>query len=145
MARFAVMAEPIPDLSSAALRQVVGRRIRQLRRQKNLTQYQLAKRAKIAPNTLRGIETGGKHTQFAKLIRVARALSTTVGVLMHTIQGEPDAWANPLLRDLRTEDLQMAQQYHHASSPVRTAVRRLLANPDVLRGVRQQLVQGSYA
>src|SRR5262245_60502949 len=104
MARLAVMAEPLHDLSSSALRQVHGRRIRQLRRQQNMTQIQLAKRAKIAPNTLRWIETGRKHTQFGKLIRVARALSTTVGVLMHAIEGEPDAWANPLLRDLRTED-----------------------------------------
>src|SRR5262245_10511623 len=145
MARLFPLAEPRIDLSSVGLRQVVGRRLRQLRRQKNLTQHQLAKRAHIATNTLRGIETGATRAQYAKLVQLARALQTTVGVLVHNIEGEPDAWANPLLKDLLSEDLQVAQWYHHASTPVRTAVKRLLANPEALPRLLKQSHAGAYA
>lgn len=139
-----VIAEPVPDLSSVALRQVIGRRLRQLRRQKNLTQRELAKRARIAPNTVRGIETGEKRAHYKKLLALARALGTTVGVLMHAIDGEPDAWANPLLKDLLSEDLQVAQRYHHASTLVRTVVQRILANPESTQLVKASLA-ASYA
>jgi transcriptional regulator with XRE-family HTH domain len=117
-----------PDLSNAKLRAVIGRRIRLLRQQKKLSQVQLSKHAGIQPNTLRGIETGAMRSRLKNLARVCGALGTTVGVVAHTLEGATDVWLNPLLKDLVSEDLRIAQRYHHASSDVRFWIDTALKN-----------------
>jgi transcriptional regulator with XRE-family HTH domain len=117
-----------PDLSNPKLREVIGRRIRLLRQQKKLTQSQLSKRAGIQPNTLRGIETGAMRSRYTNLARVCRTLGTTVSVVAHTLEGSTDVWLNPLLKDLVSEDLRIAQRYHHASSDVRFWIETALKN-----------------
>jgi transcriptional regulator with XRE-family HTH domain len=121
-----VPAPPL-DLGNKQLRVLIGRRIKALRQQKGFTQVRLSKRAGVQPNTLRGIERGGMYRS-KNLQRVCLALGTTPGVIAHVLEGAADVWLNPLLQDLLSEDLRIAQRYHHASTEVRSFIEATLKN-----------------
>jgi transcriptional regulator with XRE-family HTH domain len=124
---------PAPDLADRRVRKMIGHRLKHLRQQKEWTQTTLSEKAGIQPNTLRGIETGAPY-RYNNLVRVCTALGTTPSVVAHTLEGSTDVWLNPLLKDLLSEDLRVAQRYHHASSEVRFWVDTTLKNRETPTG-----------
>lgn len=133
---------PRPDLGNAELRKLVGKRIQRLRRDRNLTQRELADAANIAPNTLGGLEAGTLRTRWDKLVRVARKLETTPEALarpddLYLSNSHVATHVDPkLLEGLTNEDLKIAQQYHHSTSAVRTHVRHCLTRADIANAPR---------
>jgi transcriptional regulator with XRE-family HTH domain len=103
----------------------IGRRARNLRLDKEWTQKELARRAKVTANTIRGFERGSLQTRWPKIHDIARALGTTFEQLQ---QGEPVKPTDPLLADLTHEDLLVARTYHHSTTDVRQRVLALLQN-----------------
>ncbi|MDE7264364.1 MAG: helix-turn-helix domain-containing protein [Anaeroplasmataceae bacterium] len=59
-------------------KQVLGKRIVELRREKNLTQEELADKIKIAPRSLSDIETGKCSPNAIIIYRIAKVLSITL-------------------------------------------------------------------
>jgi transcriptional regulator with XRE-family HTH domain len=96
-----------------------------LRLQKNWQQKELADKAKVTPNTLRGLERGTLQTRWPKFEAIAKALGTTPDLLLQA--EEPVAETNPLLRDLNEEDLRIAQAFHHSRTAYRMHVQRVLS------------------
>lgn len=81
----------------------LGRYLRVLRRQQNLTQEQLAERAGIHPTFVSRIESGRAMPSLDVLARVARALGvSSADVLRATLDAE---WPPERTEDLRTEIL----------------------------------------
>ena len=60
-------------------------RIRELRHEKGWSQEYLAEEAGIHRTYLGGIETARRNPSLRNLIRIARALGVTMGVLFHEI------------------------------------------------------------
>jgi transcriptional regulator with XRE-family HTH domain len=56
----------------------IGEKIRFMRKQKNMAQYALAKKAGISQSTLSYIEKGSKVPRFETLQTLCRALDTTI-------------------------------------------------------------------
>ena len=95
---------------------VVGQEVKRLRLAKGWNLKALADRAHITPTTVRACEWGTKHTQPAKLARIAKALGTTVERLK---QAEPKDLRT---KDLQDEDYEVAQWFHHATRQVKNYV-----------------------
>ena len=71
------------DISdSMVLYILVGKRVRQLRLQKKLTQEQLAERADISTSFLGHIERGSRKLSLDSFCRIARALDCTANDLL---------------------------------------------------------------
>ena len=67
---------------------VIGSRIRRLRKQKLLTQEELAERADVSPVYIRYIE---KAKRTAKLdVNTCQHLSTDTGKMLHLVRGRPE-------------------------------------------------------
>jgi transcriptional regulator with XRE-family HTH domain len=102
----------------------IGRRARRLRIEKDWTQAELAERAGVTTNTIRGFETGTINTRWPKLNAIVRALGTTVEQLAeHEDVVKP---ADPMLVGLKREDLIVARAYHDSETPIRQRVMALL-------------------
>ena len=65
------------------LRVQFGRRLRHLRRQKDLTQEQLAEAAGISVDMLSNIERGVNAPSFETLVKLAEVLGVEVETLFH--------------------------------------------------------------
>ena len=63
----------------------IGARIRQCRREKGLTQEQLAERIDIAPNYLGQIENGRRGVNLTNLVKIANELNVTFDYLMSDV------------------------------------------------------------
>jgi len=74
----------------------VGRRLRQIRKQLNITQKELAAKAGCDQSTIAGIETGRRTGRLKLLVRIARALNVSLDEL---VAAENDASK----KDLRHE------------------------------------------
>ena len=73
----------------------IGRRVRERRRQKGMSQETLATTAKVRPGTLSRIENGKAEAGVGVLNRVAEALGCSVGDL-----ADPDDRPEPTERDV---------------------------------------------
>lgn len=107
---------------------VLGERVRALRQKKKWTQKQLAARAHVTENTIRGLERGTLQTRRPKFEAIAEALETTTDLLLSTDQ--PITEDHPLLVGLNDDDLRVAQAYSRARTPSRLRVERLLLSPE---------------
>lgn len=76
----------------------MGRRIRESRKKKNLTQEQLAEKVNISPTFLSMIETGMKPGSFDTYMRIAIALDVTLDYLSQDIV--PKAGINEQVSEL---------------------------------------------
>ena len=65
---------------------VIGKRIRKLRKQKLLTQEELAERADISPVYLRYIETAKRTAKLDTYVRIINALGCTMDDLLQGYQ-----------------------------------------------------------
>lgn len=72
----------------------IGNRIRQCRKEHNLTQEQLSEKINIAPNYLGQIENGKRGVNLTNLINIANTLNITFDYLMSDVNsaaiGESD-------------------------------------------------------
>lgn len=84
-------------------KQELGRYLRALRRQKNLTQEQLAERARVHPTFISRIEGGRAMPSLDVLARLAGALGVSAAdVLRVTLEpGRPSAQAEDLRAEIR--------------------------------------------
>jgi transcriptional regulator with XRE-family HTH domain len=99
-----------------------AKRVLEWRREHRLSQMALAKLAHVSVGCLQSFERGTRQTQPPKLDKIARALGLTRDELL----GEDETLhfkTNPLLRDLRPEDLRLAQAFHHAAAEVKYAMK----------------------
>lgn len=79
--------------------------------------------AKITRTTLRHLESGSQQPTQKTINGLAKALGITPSDLTGEERIDP---GDPLLRDLRKEDYQIAQLFHHASTDARLHVRTYL-------------------
>jgi transcriptional regulator with XRE-family HTH domain len=112
---------------------VIGARVRALRQKRKLTQKGLARLARVAPNTIRGLETASMETRRPQYLRIVEALDTTTAMLERP--DEPIAPDDPRLEGLHDEALQIAQAYSRAPTRTRLRVERLLLTQDTDAGV----------
>ncbi len=77
--RWRSMARATPDVAIAVGR--LGRRIRELRKHKQLSQEQAAERAKIDPKHWQDLETGRTNPTLATLVGISRALGVKLAEL----------------------------------------------------------------
>lgn len=67
--------------------QLIGKRLRAIRKKRGYTQEQLAEMAGISPQHCSGIETGGAKVSLPALVQLCNALDTTLDeVLLDSIQ-----------------------------------------------------------
>ena len=104
--------------------QVLGERIKELRRKRKWTQKDLAAAAHVTENTIRGLEHGTMQTRRPKYEAIVAALGTTTELLERADQPITDD--HPLLVGLNDQDLQIAQAYSRARTTTRLRVERLL-------------------
>lgn len=85
-----------PRLSSAGVTErfqfLLGRRIRERRREKHLTQAALAERVGMARAALASIETGRQRTSVIALARLAHNLETPPGNLVPSLSEAEAEW-----------------------------------------------------
>lgn len=74
----------------------LGFKIRQLRRQKSLTQEQLAEIAGISPSFLGHIERGTRIASVDTLVALCNALEVTPNYLLSASLTQPDAYPDTL-------------------------------------------------
>lgn len=65
--------------------QAMGRRIKELRKKKKLSQERLSELVDISPGFMSRIETGDKSGSFDTYIRIAKALDTTLDYISQDI------------------------------------------------------------
>jgi len=73
----------------AILLKVLGDRIREMRKAKNLTQEALADKSDIDRSYIGGVERGERNLSFDKLCQIAHALGSDVASLRKNIPEEP--------------------------------------------------------
>jgi transcriptional regulator with XRE-family HTH domain len=64
------------------LRAILGKNVRRYRQQKKLTQEELAFEAKIDLTYLGGIERGKRNPSLLVIVRIANAISVSIGKLV---------------------------------------------------------------
>jgi len=69
--------------------EILGERIRELRKSKNLTQEALAYESDIDRSYIGGVERGERNLSFDKLCQIASALGCDVAALTKNIPEEP--------------------------------------------------------
>ncbi|MDO5437815.1 MAG: helix-turn-helix transcriptional regulator [bacterium] len=62
-----------------------GRRIRELRRERRLTQSQLAEMIDLSTNFIGMVERGERNTSIDKIFKIARALNLTMAEFFKTL------------------------------------------------------------
>lgn len=60
----------------------LGTRIKQLRKELNLTQEQLAEKAKVEPRSIIEIEAGKRNPTLKTISNIAKSLKVSVGTLL---------------------------------------------------------------
>lgn len=113
---------------------MLGGRVRKLRERRKLTQKQLARKARIAQNTLRGLEKGTLQTRRAIYLKVVAALGTTAEALERSMESITEE--HHLLSGLNEDDLRIAQAYSRARTVLRIQVERLLLGTSHEEGER---------
>ena len=110
--------------------QEIGRRIKALREDLDLTQADLAARVGIKQNKLSGIETGKQAVHVDELQGFAAALETTVSFLVSGCDPEHET----VIRDLKLSDQAIRKLMISAEKDqrIQKAVDILVCDPDIL-------------
>ena len=107
------------QLTDAALLELIGQRLLQLRLARNLTQQQLAEQAGLGLRTVQRLELGAAATQLSGFLRVCRVL----GVLDRFDLLLPEAAPSPL------EQLKLQGRQRRRASGGRAAKSRRASRP----------------
>jgi len=129
MLRLAVASDETGLKHSGMDPAVIGARVRALRQKRKLTQKALAKIARVAPNTIRGLEKASAQTRHKQYERIIEALGTTPAMLERP--DEPIAADDPRLEGLPDEALEIAQAYTRAPTRTRLRVERFLLMQEI--------------
>lgn len=109
----------MPRRTDPDLLHLLGSRLGALRRERGLTQEQLAEAAGLEPLTLSRVENGSRTLSIANLARVAACLDVGLGELVDVDRPLPRATADP-------DELAWTRLWHAMSPEQRdTAVRML--------------------
>lgn len=93
------MSKRVARPASAAASEVVGRRIRSLRRAAGWTLEDLAERADLHPNFLGLLERGRKNPSIDVLSRVAHGLGVELASLVDAAEGRASTELRALIRE----------------------------------------------
>jgi len=125
-------------LDNEAMWKRAGKRVKNWRKEHGeMNQITFATLAKISVGCLQGFETATRHTREHNLIKIAAAMGLTKEDLLSEDQ-PPTEKPNPLLTHLRTEDLRLANAFHHAGGRVKVALLALF-HPEVSEESREQI------
>ena len=94
------------------LSQAVGARVAQLRKERRVTQEQLAERVGVAPQTIRRIERGTSTPPLGRLLDIASALGVQLMVLFE----DADAAVPPPTWD--TDEARVVELYRATPWPI---------------------------
>jgi transcriptional regulator with XRE-family HTH domain len=71
--------------SDSSLLRALGKRVRELRRERGYSQEKLAEHAGIHENHVRRIEGGTANPSYIVLVKIAKALGVTASELLHSL------------------------------------------------------------
>jgi transcriptional regulator with XRE-family HTH domain len=108
--------------------------VRDERNRLNLNRSAFCKHIGISRATLRALEKGKQQPSQETINKFARALQMSPEALTGLSRLEID----PLTKDLRTEDLRLANQFHHAGAEAKHAVKAFFS-PERSDEVRERL------
>jgi transcriptional regulator with XRE-family HTH domain len=80
----------VKHLSDKKALKLLGKRIRQLRKEQNISQSQLAYEAELALRQMGRIERGETNTTFLVLYKICKALDVSMPELHKFIEDSPD-------------------------------------------------------
>jgi len=106
---------------------ILGKAMARARFDRGWSLKRLARESGIAPQSVRSFERGARSTRLATIDTLLVTLGLTRETLLH-----PKAPNDPRIEGLNPEDLDIARQYHHGSTPVRARVQRELSRGDDL-------------
>jgi transcriptional regulator with XRE-family HTH domain len=111
-----------------------AKRVKDWRREHELDQVTFARQARISVGCLQGFERDIRATRKTNLQKIAKAMGLSVDQLLAD-DGGPAVKPDPLLKDLRHEDKEVANQFHHAGAVTKYAIKHLLDPrlPDEIR------------
>lgn len=120
---------------------VAGRRVRdwRLSQQPVMNQGDFAQAAKVSLGCLQSFERGVRATREKNVTKIARVMGLTAEQLLS--DDFPEHKPNPLLKDLRTEDLRVANQFHHDSANAKHAIKLFFDGSDELRDRVARIVE----
>jgi len=124
-------------LNNEAVFNRAAKRVKDWRKQEGLDQISFAKLAKVSVGCLQGFETGTRATRKRNLHKIAQAMGLTSDQLLaddDVSLVKPD----PLLKDLRREDLRHANHFHHAGAEAKHAAKAFLS-PELPDDLREQI------
>lgn len=112
---------------------LAGKRVRdwRLSQQPAMNQDDFARAAKVSLGCLQSFERGVRATRDKNVTKIARVMGLTKDQLMS--EDWPEHKPNPLLKDLRTEDLRVANQFHHDSADAKHAIKLFFEGADEMR------------
>lgn len=118
-----------------------GKRIRKWRQQQEpvMNQQTFARLAHISVGSLQSFELGTRLTRVKNVSKIAAVLGLTAEQLMGEDDWPPEK-PNALLKDLRQEDLVLANQFHHAGADAKYAVKALF-NPQIAEDTRERIAR----
>ena len=103
-----------------------AQRVREWRRlHGEMSQQAFAALAGVSVGCLQDFERARRKTRDTHLLKIAAAIGATLEELIR--DDDPPVKPNPLLADLKPEDLQIAKAYHHSGADVKYAVKRFFA------------------
>ncbi len=103
----------------------------------DLSQIQFAKQAGVSVGCLQGFEAATRATRDKNLDKIALAIGLS-GKAELLSDDDPPAKPDPLLKDLRPEDLRFANLFHRAELDIKHAAKRLFG-PDVSDEFREHI------
>ena len=103
-----------------------GKRVRDWRKARETNQIMFAALAKVSVGCVQGFEAGTRGTRHANVIKIAAVMGLTADALLSDDDTPPEK-PNPLQEHLRTDDLRLANFYHHADADTKHAVKALLS------------------
>ena len=117
---------------TAEERQRAGRKLKARRVERGLKQLEVAADPKlgISIGTLQAIENASYAVRDTSYEKYARFFGTTVTKLLREDEPRSLTPADPLLKDLNEEHLEIARQYMRARKRVRAAIETILTHPD---------------
>ena len=116
--------EPVPWNTQLVL-QRAAKRVREWRRlHGEMSQIEFAAMAGVSVGCLQSFEKGTRKTRDSNLLKIAAAIGVTLKDLIR--EDEPPAPPDPLVAELKTEDLRIANAYHHAGADTKHGIKRLL-------------------
>jgi hypothetical protein len=104
-----------------------GPKIAKWRRDHNqMSQVAFAKLAKVSVGCLQGLETGTRATRELNLDKIATVMGLSREELLSADESVPQPSPDPRLKELTSEDLQIARLFHGAVTEVRASVKAQL-------------------